>query len=296
MRASRGFFFVALTMFFIISAEVRASDEAFIQGAKKEGALVIYTSMTFNQPQKLNDAFKARYPFIQPAMFRAVGERLLTKIMAEAQAGKYDFDVVQSAETQAYFLKRKSLLAKYVSPEVKNIQKPFFDPDGYWAAVYMMPNVIGYNTRLVKRNEVPRSDEELLDPRRKGKIGMDHSKPEWFSWKLKRMGEEKGLAYMKKLGAQEFKLYSGLTILTNLLAAGEFPLVLNTYLHNVEEVRRKGAPVDWVAQDPVFTKFQPIGVGSKAANPNAAKLFVDFMLSVEGQKIIDSLGRVPTGA
>ena len=75
MRVSRGFFFVALTMFFIISAEVRASDEAFIQGAKKEGALVIYTSMTVDQAQKLNDAFKARYPFIQPSMFRAVGER-----------------------------------------------------------------------------------------------------------------------------------------------------------------------------------------------------------------------------
>ena len=123
---------------------------------------------------------------------------------------------------------------------------------------------------------------------------MDHSKPEWFSWKLKRMGEEKGLAYMRKLGAQEFKLYSGLTILTNLLAAGEFPLVLNTYLHNVEEVRRKGAPVEWVAKDPVFTKFQPIGIGSRAAHPNAAKLFVDFMLGEEGQKIIASFGRVPT--
>ena len=71
---------------------------------------------------------------------------------------------------------------------------------------------------------------------------------------------------MKKLGAQEFKLYSGLTILTSLLAAGEFPLVLNTYLHNVEEAKRKGAPVDWVTQDPVFTKFQPIGIGSKAAS------------------------------
>lgn len=289
------FFIVAIAIGVLTASAVLASNhENLIEGAKKEGKVVVYTSMTVDQAQKLNDAFKAKYPFIQPSMFRAVGERLLTKIMAEAQAGKYEFDVVQSAETQAYFLKKKNLLAKYVAPETKNIQKPFFDPDGYWAAVYMMPNVIGYNTRLVKRNEVPRGDEELLNPKWKGKIGMDHSKPEWFSWKLKRMGEEKGLAYMKKLGAQEFKLYSGLTILTNLLAAGEFPLVLNTYLHNVEEVRRKGAPVDWVAQDPVFTKFQPIGVGSKAANPNAAKLFVDFMLSEEGQKIIASFGRVPT--
>jgi iron(III) transport system substrate-binding protein len=295
MTDFKSLFFIAATVCALPITFVYANNhENFIDGAKREGKVVVYTSMTAEQAQKLNDAFKAKYPFIQPSMFRAVGERLLTKIMAEAQAGKYDFDVVQSAETQAYFLKRKNLLAKYVSPEVKNIQKPFFDPDGYWAAVYMMPNVIGYNTRLVKRNEVPKSDEELLHPKWKGKIGMDHSKPEWFSWKLKRMGEEKGLAYMKKLGAQEFKLYSGLTILTGLLAAGEFPLVLNTYLHNVEDAKRKSAPVDWVVQDPVFTKFQPIGVGSKTAHPNAARLFVDFMLGEEGQKIIASFGRVPT--
>jgi iron(III) transport system substrate-binding protein len=227
-------------------------------------------------------------------MFRAVGERLLTKIMTEAQTGKYDFDVVQSAESQAYFLKKKNLLQKYISPETKNIQKPFFDPDGYWAAVYIMPNVIGYNTRMVKRNEVPKTDEDLLNPKWKGKIGMDHSKPEWFAWKLKQMGEERGLAYMRKLGSQEFQLYAGLSVITNLLVAGEFPLVLNTYLHNIEEVKRKGAPVDWLVQEPVFTKFQPLGLGSKAPHPNAAKLFSDFVLSEEGQKIIASFGRVPT--
>jgi iron(III) transport system substrate-binding protein len=219
---------------------------------------------------------------------------LLTKIMTEAQAGKYEFDAVQSAESQAYFLKKKRLLLQYSSPETRNIQKPFFDPEGYWTAVYIMPNVIGYNTGMVKRAEVPKTDEDLLNPKWRGKIGMDGSKPEWFAWKVKRMGEERGLAYMKKLSAQEFRLYSGLTILTSLLAAGEFPLVLNTYLHTVEDVKRKGAPVDWIAQDPVFTKFQPIGVGAKAAHPNAAKLFVDFMLSEEGQKIIASFGRLPT--
>jgi iron(III) transport system substrate-binding protein len=295
MTITRFFFLAVAALCAFPPSMVYANNhDALIEGAKKEGKLVVYTSMTVDQAQKLNDAFKAKYPFIQPSMFRAVGERLLTKIMAEAQAGKYDFDVVQSAETQAYFLKKKNLLAKYVSSEVKNVQKTFVDSEGYWTAVYMMPNVIGYNTSLLKRNEVPRSDEDLLNPKWKGKIGMDHTKPEWFSWKLKRMGEEKGLAYMKKLGAQEFKLYAGLTILTSLLAAGEFPLVLNTYLHNVEDVRRKGAPVDWVAQDPVFTKFQPIGIGSKAAHPNTAKLFVDFMLGEEGQKIIASFGRVPT--
>jgi len=154
--------------------------------------LVVYTSMSVDQAQRILDVFKARYPFLKTTMFRAVGERLLTKIMTEAQAGKYDFDAVQSAESQAYFLKKKNLLQKYVSPETKNIQKPFFDPEGYWAAVYIMPNVIAYNTRMIKRNEVPKTDEDLLNPKWKGKMGMDHTKPEWFAWKLKRMGEEKG--------------------------------------------------------------------------------------------------------
>jgi iron(III) transport system substrate-binding protein len=278
----------------LCGSTARAQIGSVVDGARKEGSLTVYTSMTVDQAQKVIDAFKAKYPFVQVSIFRAVGERLLTKILTEAQAGRYDFDVVQSAETQGYFLKKRNLLLKYVPAEAKNIQKPFFDPDGYWAAVYMMPNVIGFNTSMVKRNEVPKTDEDLLSPKWKGKIGMDGTKPEWFSWKLKRLGEEKGLAYMKKLGAQEFKLYSGLTILTSLLAAGEFPLVLNTYLHNVEEAKRKGAPVDWVAPDPVFTKFQPIAIGAKAPHANAAKLFVDFNLSDEGQKIIASFGRVPT--
>ena len=95
--------------------------------------------MTVDQMQKILAAFKARYPFIQATMFRAVGERLLTKIMTEAQTGKYDFDVVQSAESQAYFLKKKNLLQTYISPETKNIQKPFFDPEGYWTAVTSCP-------------------------------------------------------------------------------------------------------------------------------------------------------------
>lgn len=287
--------FLCVFVVLLSSATARPNNhESIIEGAKKEGALVLYTSMTVDQAQKLNDAFRAKYPFLQIGMFRAVGERLLTKIITEAQAGKFDFDVVQSAETQAYFLKRRNLLAKYFSPEAKNLQKGFFDGEGFWSAVYMMPNVIGYNTRLVKRSEVPRSDEELLHPKWHGKVGMDHTKPEWFAWKVKRMGEEKGIAYMRKLGAQEFRLYTGLTILTGLLAAGEFPLVLNTYIHNAEDAKRKSAPVDWVAQDPVFTKFQPIGIGAKAPHPNAGKLFIDFMLSEEGQKIIVSFGRMPT--
>src|ERR1043166_2680823 len=108
-----------------------ADQDALVEGAKKEAALVVYTSMTVDQMQKVLDAFRTKYPFIKASMFRAVGERLLTKIMTEAQTGKFDFDIVQSAESQAYFLKKKNLLQKYISAETKNLRSPFFDSDGF---------------------------------------------------------------------------------------------------------------------------------------------------------------------
>lgn len=291
----RIWFLLALILAGIFPSAINAaSPDAVVEAAKKEGTLVFYTSMTVGQAQEMLNAFKAKHPFLEPKMYRAVGERLLTKIMTEVQAGRYEFDVVQSAETQAYFLKKKNLLMKYVSPEAKNLPRAFVDPQGTWAAVYIMPNVTAFNTQMVKRSEVPRSYEEFLNPKWKGKIGMDPTKPEWFAWMLKQMGEEKGLAYMRKLAAQDLRFYPGLSLLTNLLASGEFPLLLNDYLHTAEEIKRKGGPVDWVAQDPVYTKFQPIGIGAKAPHPNAAKLFVDFVLSAEGQKIIASFARVPT--
>ena len=291
----RIWFLLALILAGIFPSSINAaSPDAVVEAAKKEGALVFYTSMTVGQAQEMLNAFKAKYPFLEPKMYRAVGERLLTKIMTEVQAGRYEFDVVQSAETQAYFLMKKNLLMKYVSPESKFLPKSFVDPQGYWAAVYIMPNVTAFNTQMVKRSEVPRTYEEFLNPKWKGKIGMDPTKPEWFAWMLKQMGEEKGLAYMRKLAAQDLRFYPGLSLLTNLLASGEFPLLLNDYLHTAEEIKRKGGPVDWVAQNPVYTKFQPIGIGAKAPHPNAAKLFVDFVLSAEGQKMIASFARVPT--
>jgi iron(III) transport system substrate-binding protein len=270
-----------------------ASDQATVEAARKEGTVVIYNSMTPSQMQLLENAFKAKYPFLEIKVYRAVGERLLTKIITEAQAGRHEFDILQSGDTQAYFLKKKNLLARYVSPEAKFQPKHFVDPEGYWAAFYIMPKVVGYNTRMIKRAEVPRTDEELVNPKWKGKIATDYTKPEPFFWTLKRLGKDKGIPYLKRLASQEMRFYAGLSLLTNLMAAGEFPIGLYVYLHGVEEAKRKGAPIEWVAQDQVFTKFQPVSIAARAPHPNAAKLFIDWALSIEAQKVIASMGRVP---
>src|SRR5574341_1081336 len=224
--------YTALALVGIFSSLLSAADrEAVVEAAKKDGALVVYTVMTVGQTESMLGVFKTKYPFLQTKIFRALGERLLTKIMTEAQAGRYEFDVVQSAETQAYFLKKKNLLMKYVSSEARYVREGFVDPEGYWAAVYVMPNIIGYNTQMVRRSEVPRNNEDLLNPKWKGKIGMDPTKPEWFAWMVRRLGEEKGLAYMRRLAAQEVRLTPGLSLLTNLMASGEFPLTIYNYLN-----------------------------------------------------------------
>jgi ABC-type thiamine transport system substrate-binding protein len=188
----------------------RASDQVTIEAARKEGSLMIYNSMTPSQMQLIINAFHAKYPFIEIKVYRAVGERLLTKILTEAQAGQHDFDIVQSGDTQAYFLKKKNLLTRYVSPEMKYLPKIFVDPEGYWAAMYSMPKIIGYNTRMIRQTDVPRTDEELLNPKWRGKIATDNTKPEPFFWIMERMGREKGIAYLKKLAAQELRFYAGL--------------------------------------------------------------------------------------
>ena len=118
---------VLLTALLLLLAggSARASDQAMIEAAKKEGSLMIYNSMTPSQMQLIINAFTTKYPFVEVKVYRAVGERLLTKILTEAQAGQHDFDVLQSGDTQAYFLKKKNLLAKYVSPEVKYLPQEF---------------------------------------------------------------------------------------------------------------------------------------------------------------------------
>src|SRR5262245_12754155 len=114
MKFATGLFFLPLLLSWA-GVSATASDQATIEAAKKEGSLMIYNSMTPSQMQLIINAFNAKYPFIDVKVYRAVGERLLTKVFTEAQAGRHDFDVLQSGDTQAYFLKKKNLLGKYVS-------------------------------------------------------------------------------------------------------------------------------------------------------------------------------------
>jgi iron(III) transport system substrate-binding protein len=181
----------------------------------------------------------------------------------------------------------------YASPEAKPYPDSFRDPAGHWVAVYLQLNAIAYNTKLVAKSEAPKGYEDLTAPRWKGRMGLDDKQYIWFDGLLKAMGREKGLAYMKRLAGQAIHFRSGNTLLANLLAAGEFGLLINARPEGIDELKQKGAPVEWVAPQPTTANVLPIAIAKNAQHPNAARLFMDYMLSEEGQKRLSAMGRTP---
>jgi iron(III) transport system substrate-binding protein len=121
---------------------------------------------------------------------------------------------------------------------------------------------------------------------------MDSRPYEWFGTMLKAMGEEKGLAYMREL-AKQTQLRAGRTLVAQLVAAGEFKGALTGYSQTFEVLKPSGAPVDWIYLNPVFANIHPTGVAAKAPHPNAARLFIDFILSKRGQELIRGMNRIP---
>jgi iron(III) transport system substrate-binding protein len=265
-----------------------------IEGAKKEGKMVLYTTMTVSHSDRMLKKFQQKYPFIKAKLYRASTVNLLQRILAEARANRYIPDVIEMAGFQSYVLKKKGQYSRYVSPENRVYEEGYKDPEGYWTSIYMNPYLMGYNTRLLSREDIPNTYEGFLNPKWKGKkIGFDAKEVEWFANMLKVMGKEKGMEFMKKFVALELDYRRGHTLIAQLIIAGEFP-VGTVYTHGVEERKREGAPIDWVGVAPVIVKFNTNAVAAHAPHPNAAKLYIDFSLSKEGQMLIASFGRIPT--
>lgn len=266
--------------------------ERLVSGAKREGSLVLYSTMTLEDAGPLLAAFEKKYG-IKVNMWRAVNQKLVQRALAEARAGQHGVDVYEGSGPGLEILHREGLLEKFYSPAFADIPPQAFPRHGYYAPDNLLFTVMGYNTRLVKPEDLPRSYEDLLQPKWSGKIGLEASNVAWFAAVAKAMGEEKGLAYFQKLAAMRPQVRSGHTLMTELVAAGEIPLVLTLYNQAVDKMKEKGAPIDWRPLAPAFGRADGIAVTKRAPHPHAALLFADFVLSPEGQRIIKERARVP---
>ncbi len=299
-KANRTFAYFAICFLSFVSSlalstSALAQSTDVIEGAKKEGQFVYYTGMELEQANIFATEFAKKYPFIKPDIFRATGEKVLTKYLTEARAKSFRADVFQTSVIQVSQLKGEGLLQKYASPEANAYPAGFRDADDQWNAFYLIPYVIAYNTNLVPTNEAPKSYEDLLNPKWKGKIGLESQDYQWFFHLLKIMGKEKGLEFMRRLAQQDIQLRDGHGVLLDLTTAGEIPICLVCYANDIEYQRRtKGIPVDWVRfKGPTIAAINAIAITAKAPHPNAAKLFLDFSLSKDGQALLTKFNRVP---
>jgi len=271
-----------------------AAADARIDRARAEGGVTWYTAMNVPDAEAVKKVFLQRYPFLDVAMVRATGEKVRTRILTEARGNRFTWDVVSFNLLDMDALNREGLLAVYASPEAKSgYPAGAVDPDGRWAAIYVRQYVIGYNTKLVPAAAAPKTWDELLAPRWAGKLAIDESDVEWYAAMLDYLGRDKGTSFMRALSGQKPQQRRGHHLLTRLLVAGEFPLAL-VHANEVDKERLDGAPVDWVRSlDPVITSPSQVGISAKAPRPVSARLFVDFLLSKEGQRTIQRSGRVP---
>jgi iron(III) transport system substrate-binding protein len=261
--------------------------------AKKEGEVILYTTMTVVDFETFNKAAKERYPFLNVRHVYLSSARQAAKVMQEHRAGRVQADVLgNSLEAMLYF-KQQGVLSAYRSPESKNLIQGVWDAEGYWSGMTTDFLITGLNPRMTSKAAAPKSYEDYLKAQFKGQMAVNRGVPYPFTGMVSLRGEEQGIAYLKKLGQQELRLVEGYTHMTNLLAAGEYPLAIFTQVSKVDAMKRKGAPVDWLAGSPTFATISTVAVTRNPLHPAASRLLVDFYLSVEGQQALARTGKIP---
>ena len=275
---------------FLVAAKA-ALGEGSMELAKREAEVVYYASMNLSEANALIGEFERRFPFIKVKLNRATSEKLLTRLLAEYSTKRSFADVVQTVEFSMHILARRGILARY-APQANSLYPKQFKEEGYWTTVYYNAYVTGYNNKLVPAENLPKTYDDLLDPIWKGKLMMEGTKAEWFAGMLQIMGAERGLKYMRALARQQPSPREGHELLAQLIAAGEGLLDVNIPVASVERMKERSAPMDWTAPGAAPAVMVGIGEAAQAAHPNAAKIFLDFVLSRDGQKLMQTPGRL----
>lgn len=280
--------------FALTSVAFAQSRQEVLEAAKREGKVVVYTSLNERELSLVTQGLEKRYPFLKGVeTYLGSGERVLNRALMEGRAGQILFDIFFNTAFPVHLAQKANLLSPYQSPEARGYPEAFRHPQGYWTGVYNNYYVIAYNTKLVSPGDAPRRWEDLLHSRWKKQFALDEEEFEWYGAMLSAWGEERGKKLMKALAAQEPLMRKGHTLIAQLLTAGEFPLAL-VYAHRIEELKKKGAPVEWVTTtDPIIVGMRTIALSARPRSPNAAKLFIDFALSAEAQTMFRDFSRIP---
>jgi iron(III) transport system substrate-binding protein len=267
-------------------------EQVLAREAKREGSLTWYTSLAPTESTPMGLAFEKKYG-VKVEIWRAVSEKIVQRVITEGRAKRHAFDVVETNAPELEAMSREGLLGVFHSPYFADLPAFAVPAHRMWASDRMTVYGVGFNTNAVKREDIPKSYEGFLDPKWKGKIGIEATDGDWMSAMLKAMGGERGNGFMRRLSEMRPDTRKGHILLAELISAGEVPVGLTIYQSNATTLKRKGGPIDWIAVEPVITRPQAVGVAKYAPHPHAALLFADFVLSPEGQALLESMGRSP---
>jgi iron(III) transport system substrate-binding protein len=267
-------------------------EQTILDGARKEGQVVLYSAMIVNQALRpLTDAFMKKYPFVKMTFWRGDTEEIVDKLSAEERANNVVVDVVEGTGVGDLAV-GAGLTQPYDTPMVDAMPERYRDSGGRWTYTRISYFSIAYNTKLVPREQAPKSYDALLDPRWQGKlawrIGTASGTPLFITTIRLSRGEEKAAAYFHKLAAQKMTNFGSgsARTLVDRVVAGEFPIALNIFAHHPLISKAKGAPVDSQLMDPVPSTAGTMVIPKGVRHPYAAMLLVDFILSREGQLIL----------
>jgi iron(III) transport system substrate-binding protein len=269
-------------------------QQKLVDGAKKEGELNIYTSAQTDDMGALVAAFEKKYG-IKVNVWRSSSEKVLQRAITEARGNRHTMDVAETNGPELESMHREKLLEAVKSPYLGDLIAPAIRPHGEWVGTRLNVFVQAYNTSLVKKEDLPKTWEELTAPKWKGKLGIEQEDADWLAGQFAELGEARAHKLFKDIvAANGISVRKGHTLLTQLVVSGEIPFALTVYNYKAEQLKNKGAPIDWFHIGPAIARPNGVAVAKKAPHPHAAVLFYDFEISPEGQKILAGRDFVPT--
>jgi len=264
------------------------------EAAKTEGSVAIYSSMNTDDAAKVFPVFSAKFPGVKVVHTRASGEVLTTRVVTEKKAGQDLFDVVESNLFEVGFIIEQGYTQKYIVASAGDYPAEVKDASGAFIAARLNNDIPGINTLKLPAGLTIKTWKDLCAPALSGKIAVEQGDVVVYSALRKILGDAEAQNVLKCIAANKPSLRSGHTDMANLLAAGEFAATLSSNGHRLAQLRYEdNKPIVWAQTDPIITDVQGMALANKPPHPNAGKLLMEWMTSTEGQKAIQSTGRVP---
>ena len=280
------------------TAEPYRPDPALVAAAKKEGQVLVYTTLIVEQiVRPLIKAFQSQVPGIDIKFVRADSIALVVRLTNEARANRTQADIWHLVDGVGPLVEA-GIVAPLDLPSAKALPASYADPNRRWVATNLAVRSLAYNTTLVPPAQAPRNYDDLIEPRFKGKFAWNPNSVSggygFIGTVLKHMGEEKGVAYLRELAKQEITpVPMAIRAVLDRVIAGEYAMGLEMNGTHAHISATMGAPVAWVPLDPVSMTLQAAGITAKAPHPNAARLFLDFMISRAGQEVFREHDYIP---